>query len=169
MRSRSFLLGLWIAAAAILGAESSASAQEGVYGDVSAEDVAQVLKREGFPIERDIDAAGDPIIWSRLGGRRFGVFFYRCRGETERRCADIQFFAGFDIDGRFPETAMNAWNANVRFGRGYIDDEGDPRLEMDVITVGSTEFLLRESLLWWQTLMADFETFIAASLPEPVS
>lgn len=44
--------------------------------------------------------------------------------------------AGFKATGKVNADAMNTWNAEQRFAKAYLNKEGNPRLEMDVVFCG---------------------------------
>ena len=57
---------------------------------------------------------------------------------------------------------MNQWNAENRFGRGYLTDEGSARIEMDVDLDdgGLSRELFIDNLEFWVLVMSRFEDYI---------
>ena len=50
--------------------------------------------------------------------------------------ASLLFYAGWATESDVPLTAVNDWNARSRFGRAYIDETGDPVIELDLLLSG---------------------------------
>ena len=115
------LLGLMIAAPAM--------ARPLPDGGVTSQEVGNILQEKGYKAQVTTDKDGDPMVRSASGGVDFLVLYYECKGKT--RCPSIQFYAGFKKKGITP-ARIAEWNTKKRFGRAYLDDEFDPRVEMDV-------------------------------------
>jgi hypothetical protein len=47
--------------------------------------------------------------------------------------ASLLFYAGWTIDTEIALTEINEWNRSKRFGRAYLDDLGDPVVELDLL------------------------------------
>lgn len=121
--------------------------------------VARALLASGYQAEMKKDGEGDPMIMSASSGTKFGVFFYNCTNHAN--CATVQFHAGFDTDpGKAPSLEkINAWNRTQRFGRAYLDNEGDPVIEMDIDLDdgGMSQPLFLDNLEFWVSVLAQFE------------
>jgi len=121
--------------------------------------VARALVASGYRAEMKKDGEGDPMIMSASSGTKFGVFFYNCTNHAN--CATVQFHAGFDTDpGKAPSLEkINAWNRTQRFGRAYLDNEGDPVIEMDIDLDdgGMSQPLFLDNLEFWVSVLAQFE------------
>ncbi|WP_199261918.1 YbjN domain-containing protein [Paracoccus binzhouensis] len=132
------------------------AAQAQVVGDP--EVIRLMMMDFGLPAEPDTDAAGDPLIDSRIDGTHFSVYFYQC----EKTCASIQFSAGFDLDAPMTAEQANAWNRDKRFGKVYLDETGDPFIEMDIGLagegIGRKNF--EDALDTWRIVLSDFREFI---------
>ena len=136
----------------------SGAAQAGYAADIiDAEDPEAILDiAKGFGSARlDTDSAGDPKIVGRINGTRYGILFYGC--SNGKQCDDIQFFtawAGVTVS----MNEINKWNSEKRFGKAYLDDEGDPVLEMSSnIDYGVTERNLEDSFDWWSKAVDRFK------------
>jgi hypothetical protein len=130
---------------------------------VKAQDPATVLaamEAGGFTASMGKDGEGAPMISSEHQGTKFKVLFYNCAGE--RNCATVQFHAGYDLEGATPLEKINAWNKSQRFGRAYVDGEGDPILQMDLDLDdgGLSRALFLDNLEFWTSLLAQFEKHI---------
>lgn len=144
----------------ILGTAASgvAIAAEGSVGVTEAE-VMQALSAKGLPVRLGNDSFHEPMIESFAGGVRFYVYFYEC--DTSRRCTNIQFRAGFATHRTLTLERINDWSTRWRFGRLYLDPEGDAILDMDVdVKRGASADLLGTQVQRWLEVMQDAERFL---------
>lgn len=143
-----------VAAALCLLATASAGQVVG-----TADSIAEALTDYGLKVERETDAEGAPKLLTRIEGTRFTIWFYDC---DDGPCTSLQFSAGFDLNDPLSASKMNEWNRDKRFGKAWIDDEGDPFLEMNVALgaegVSANSFDL--SLDMWRIAMGQFRNFI---------
>lgn len=101
------------------------------------------------------DSSNDPMITGRIDGTRYGIFFYGCSDGKE--CDDIQFSASWG-GVKVLMDEINAWNRDKRFGKAYIDKDGDPALEMSVnLDYGVTQRNLDDTFNWWTTALREFK------------
>jgi hypothetical protein len=143
----------------LLGVARSALAAPLPDGGVTVQDVAQVMRGKGYPVEIATAHDGDPLIRSTARGLKFGVFFYECRGAP--RCHAIQFAAGFSAKNVTPEK-IALWNRKKRFGRAYLDDSSEPWVEMDMdLGHGATTEALANDLDRWMVVMDEFSKYFA--------
>jgi len=131
-------------------------------GEITA-DPAQIMKAMqdfGFVATLETDDDGDPKIVSRVSRTKFRVYFFGCENNTN--CGSLHFRSGYDLDNSLSALKINEWNREKRFTKAYIDDEGDPFMEMDVNLdfdgVGTENF--EDTLDWWRLLVEEFEDFI---------
>lgn len=117
--------------------------------------VAALIQDEGYRAVIGTDAVGDPLITSSANGYDFDVFFYGCTdGEN---CRDIQFSVSFDIEDGMSLTRAQDFNLEKRWAKVYLDEDSDPRLEMDFNMYGgvsATNF--NDTLDWWVIIMNEF-------------
>lgn len=130
---------------------------------VTATDAQVVLKAMqdfGLVATMGADTQGDPKISSRVSDTKFSVYFYGCKENTN--CTSIMIKAGYDLTNGISASKVNEWNRQKRFSKAYIDDDGDPFLELDVNLdfegVGPKNF--EDTLDWWRLLVEGFEEFI---------
>lgn len=101
------------------------------------------------------DPDGDPEITGRIEGTRYQVLFYGCT--DGKGCKSIQLVAGW-TDSPVELTALNAWNADRRFGKAYLDLDGDPAIEMNVnLDFGVTARNLDDTFDYWRYVLSDFQ------------
>jgi hypothetical protein len=82
------------------------------------------MEGEGYATSKDDD--GD-IVWKIDGMKSFMLISND--GES------MQFHAAFG-DGNATLKKVNDWNKKRRFSRSYLDDSGDPHLELDLDLAG---------------------------------
>ncbi|MEL7312534.1 MAG: YbjN domain-containing protein [Pseudomonadota bacterium] len=107
------------------------------------------------------DGIGDPLISGRIKGEKYKLFFYMC--EDNKNCKDVQFWSGWTgTDVTLQD--VNRWNNEKRFGKAYIDDEGDPILTYVINLNGGVSYEnLEDSFDWWQTMLSSFVTEVLES------
>lgn len=134
-----------------------AAAPAQVVGD--AEVISLLMMDYGLPVAAEIGPDGTPELQSRVDGVRFRVLFYGC---DPAPCATIQFTTGFDLDRPMPVARINDWNRERRFGKAFLDPEGDPFVEMDVNLygdgIGRRNF--EDTLDLWRQVLSDFREHI---------
>ncbi len=152
MRTTMTMLGAGLLAAATPAAGQMVTAKD-------PQSVITVMQEAGFQAKLEKTEAGDPMIRSASSGSRFTVFFYNCTKGAD--CATVQFFTGYQKKGLKLER-INEWNRDQRFGRAYIDKEGEPVVEMDVDLDdgGVSTALFTDNLEFWTSIMSDFEKHI---------
>ncbi|MHA6265320.1 YbjN domain-containing protein [Aliiroseovarius sp. CAU 1755] len=111
----------------------------------------------GAPANLTEDNVGDPLIEIQYYGTKFAVFFYGCR--EAKNCDSLQMFSGYTADTKITLEALNAWNAEQRYGRVYQAEDGRKLLEYDIYTgnagVSSDDF--DEMFDIWTELVKSFE------------
>lgn len=147
-----------IAAVAVLMMPVAAAAQNVVAK--TGDSVAGFFRDEGATVEVSTDSVGDPNLKVEYYGNDFSVYYYGCDNNTN--CDAVQFFSGYQTDGSVRLAKINEWNAENRFVRGYISDEGAARIEMDVLLAdhGISPDDFAQAVSIWTRAMQDFEEFI---------
>ena len=122
--------------------------------------VVQALQSGGYSATIGTDSVGDPMITSGIGGTTFQIFFYNCT--DNRQCATVQFHSGYDLNEAISLERINQWNRSQRFGRAFLDAEGDPILEMDVDLDdgGISRLLFIDNIEFWSSILGNFERHI---------
>lgn len=141
--------------AALAALPATAPAQ--VLGDP--EVMGLLMQEHGLPVSHATHPDGTPELHSRVDGLQFRILFYAC---DPRPCETIQFTTGFDLERRMPAARINDWNRERRFGKAFVDAEGDPFVEMDVNMygdgVGRRNF--EDTLDIWRQVLNDFRGYI---------
>lgn len=145
-----------LAAAACLG--HTPLAAENVTADV--ERIATILQSEGYKAKRAGEPA-KPYLETAMGGYNTSIYFFGCN-DRGKACKAVQFYAGFDPKNSPSLQAMNDFSAQNRFGRVYLDDDGDPIIEMDVDLEagGMSEALFLDNIAYWNAILGNFAKFV---------
>lgn len=100
------------------------------------------------------DEYGDPLIEARAGGRPYDITFYDCT--ANRDCQSFMLRAGFAARGQ-TEAQMAGWNRSQRFGKAYLDEAGNPVVELDVNMAGGvTRANIEDTFDRWQLTLNKF-------------
>ncbi len=104
---------------------------------------------KGFgPASLDKDYVGDPRITGRIDGQKYTILFYGCVNGKD--CDDIQFYTYWTGGRNVTLDKINEWNRNTKFGKAYLDTDGDTTLEMTVnIDYGVSAKNLENNFSWW--------------------
>jgi hypothetical protein len=95
-----------------------------VVATISVENLAELMEGEGYAVEVNDDRF---VQWKVDG--------YRCQVFVADDSQAVQFHVSF-ADGDATLKKVNLWNATKRFSRTYLDDDGDPHLELDLDLAG---------------------------------
>lgn len=122
--------------------------------------IASILQKEGYQAKR-VSADKEPRIETAMAGYNTSIYFFGC-DDNGRACKTVQFYAGFNPKQSPTLQAMNDYARENRFGRIYLDKEGDPIIEMDVdLEVGGmSEALFIDNLAYWESILGRFGSFV---------
>lgn len=105
------------------------------------------------------DKHGDPLIQGRMEEYKYQIIFYDC--ENGKNCTTIAFDAAWEISSEVDLEKVNDWNQNKRFGRAFLDVDGDPALDWDVnLKHGVEKANLEDTFKIWKDLMQEYVDFI---------
>ncbi|WP_022660793.1 YbjN domain-containing protein [Paucidesulfovibrio longus] len=146
-------------AVALCGANFAADCRaQTLYDGISGAEMQRIMQNMGFKTELTKDDAGDPLISSSDGNLNFQIFFYAC---TKDVCEAVQFYSGFTQAKNPSQSSINTWNTHNRFGRAYLDSEGNSRVEMDALATGGvSEQHFRNLLSTWKIVLNEFSKHI---------
>lgn len=152
-------------AAVLLTGPAPASAQALIDG-TDPDAIVEIAKGYGEAV-LETDNTGDPMISGKMDRTNYVVFFYGCTDGAD--CSTIQFMSSYtNVDGMNSDL-INAWNAEKRFGKAYLDSDGDPVIEMNVnLWAGVSPDNLNDTFDWWRVVMESFENhidFVPADAP----
>ena len=151
-------------AVASLGLLASMAAAPAHAQLVNANDPAKIkaiVESQGWPAKLIDEPGDDPYIESSRNGMPFLIIFMNCT--AGKQCKTLQYYMGFTGAANVPLDRFNAWNREKRFARAYLDEKGDPVLEMDVDLdfAGIPSRNVGETFKTWASLMDSFQTFIS--------
>ena len=106
--------------ASLLGLPAAQAGQPPIIVKTTVDQLLTIAKDEGYAVSLDDD--GD-LMWKIEGFRTY--LLISDSGEY------IQFQTSFEDTEATLET-VNAWNQTKRYSRTYLDDDGDPILELDL-------------------------------------
>lgn len=117
--------------------------------------ISLLMRKFGLEVQAGTDSEGAPKLESRIDGTDFQVYFYTCE---RLPCGSIQFSTGFNLDAPMDPAKVNDWNRRKRFAKVYLDDEGDPYIDMDVNLWGKGigDDTFDDTLDIWRMLLSDF-------------
>ncbi len=121
--------------------------------------LAAIIQDLGYMAEIGVDNVGDPMITTEVEGYPTNIFFYGCTDGAN--CQTLQFSAGFEANGSVSMRDAAEFNRQKRWSNVYIDDEGNPRIEMDVNMYGGVSKLnFEDTFDWWTVVMSSFIEYI---------
>ncbi len=128
-------------------------------GTVKAVHPQSILSAAGRLGEAELvrDGFDDPMIRGRIGSKKYFVYFYGC---TEGRdCTNLTFSARWKSD-QFTDESMGDWNREKRFGKAYLDADGNPTVELSVNLFGGvSRENLEDTADWWRLVVTEFAEF----------
>ena len=105
------------------------------------------------------DGRGDPKIAGRIDASKYVILFHGCTNSAD--CRSIRFMVAWKAKEKLPLARINTYNDEKRFGKAYLDKDGDPTLELDVnLAGGVSRRNLEETCAQWKTSMAYFAKFL---------
>jgi hypothetical protein len=121
---------------------------------ITVERMQAMIQHEGFP-DVSVDPDGDLIV--RMNG-------YRVLVSVSQNDFSVVLLR-FALSGtRATLRDVNEWNSSKLFSRAYIDEDGDPVLEMDVdLAGGVTVARLRDLVRTFAQVQADFLREVAVA------
>ncbi|MEZ4633251.1 MAG: YbjN domain-containing protein [Deinococcales bacterium] len=89
------------------------------------------------------------------------IIFYGQDSEASGEGSSLKFRSAWGNAKNLSHKAINAFNRKFRFVKAYLDLEGDPILEMDLLVEGSSTTYMQNSIRKFIELVTTFETFMA--------
>ena len=122
--------------------------------------IAGVLERAGYAPELGTNA-GERFTAARTNGYKFLILPQDC-DEARINCRSVQFYIAFNPRQSPSLEAMNAYARDNRWGRIYLDRDGDPALEfdLDLERGGMSEDLFLDNLAYWEAAIQAYAKFV---------
>jgi len=103
----------------------------------------------------DKDRDGDPMIVGRAKGYNYGITFHNCQGG---KCDDILLVVPFKSKQSPSLSKINTWNRTKRFGKAYLDRDGDPIIDVSInLDYGICKENLEDTFAIWMKVIHEFE------------
>ena len=123
--------------------------------------VVAALQKEGYRAKL-VTEDKKVHIESASNGAKFYIYPENCGDKGE--CKDLMIRASYNKLKDKPITVaeINDFNRESRWVRGYLDKEGDPIVEMDILFTDQQidEAMFIEAIQVWQKMMGQFHTAI---------
>lgn len=117
-------LRLGVLVAVLAAAAPSLEAQKS-YSRITRDELMSMVRDEGFG---SVETRDDKTFTTKMEGYRV-AFFILSEGES------VQAYSG-RTGTKATLASVNSWNRDKRYSRAYIDDDGDPVLELDLDLAG---------------------------------
>jgi len=88
------------------------------------------------------------------------IIFYGPDSESKGEANSLKFRSAWGNTKDLSTKAINAFNRKFRFVKAYLDHEGDPILENDILVEGSSQQYLQNAIRKFMELVTTFETFM---------
>ena len=91
---------------------------------------------------------------------RYQILFYGCSNNVN--CQSTQFNTAWSVSSKPTLEQINSWNRTRRFGKAYLDSDGDPALDLSVnLKRGIATENLEENFNWWAVAIKDLKKTLA--------
>jgi hypothetical protein len=138
--------------------EARARAEEPVLSRVTPEQVETVLQQMGLAYERGVDSQDDPMFSFKLSTYDVTMYSYGCEAAG---CTSLRLYAYFRLDDPPTVVRINEWNRTKRFSTAYLDSDGDPCLDEDLIVRGGvTPSAIEQFVLTYRSRLSAFASHI---------
>lgn len=88
------------------------------------------------------------------------IIFYGQDSETKGEANSLKYRSAWGNTKDLSPNAINAFNRKFRFVKAYLDHEGDPILEYDILVEGSSQRYIQNTIRKFMELVTTFETFM---------
>ena len=132
-----------------IGATVLADGSAYVYDDLNISQIESFFYSVSYSISFIRGTASDGTPYWRITDRHTGIKLLLIVYDLDSNNADefesLEFIASFTLSPVPSIYRINAWNDAKRFGKAYLDKDGDPMLEFDLDVNGST----KDAIVTW--------------------
>lgn len=96
--------------------------------------IQQALLQMEIAFEQGLDSNGEPI-WL-FAHRGITAMILPHDRIDSGAYESLLFYAAWSTETPFEFSVVNDWNRRARFGRAYVDEQGDPVIELDLLLSG---------------------------------
>lgn len=143
------------------GGEFDKPVPEGKVSVTNPRSLSAALQEAGYKA-KVVFGDGNPYIDSAANGANFSISLENCKEHKD--CQDAMFRSSYAKDDEKPVTleAINTFNRDHRWVRAYLDKDGDPVLEQDLLFTDQQmdKKMFEEAVTIWEDLMDDFHKAI---------
>lgn len=125
--------------------------------------IAELLKSstDATDIKVEKHSSGTPYIVFKQNAVKQAIIFDDC-DKNNKNCTTLQFVATWS-DTKHTLQNINDWNSSKKFTTAYLDDDGDPVLEMSLdLTHKVSKNYLKKYLKIWDSSTLAFQLQILA-------
>lgn len=158
MRSRQLVLAVSLAFV-VIGVSVCTFATP-IYYAADERIIHQVLGEMELEYEVLLDEDGDPTWTFTHLGILITIVLYD--EVTPGSYASLLFYAGWAVEDEVSLAMINNWNSQSRFGRAYVDDRGDPVIELDLLMAGG---VTADTIQEYITVFAEAASNLGVALP----
>lgn len=146
----------------LLGVFATFAASSAMARNIVAEvdQIAAVLKSSGRTAEVK-NAGGERYVLSEASGHKYAILALGC-DDDGASCQSVQFFAAFEAENRPTLESMNNYARNLRWGRIYLDNEGEAILEfdLDLENGGMSRALFLDNVAKWEAMVGGYAKYV---------
>ena len=136
--------------------QGSSAPTGGLMQGTTPDATAQSLQQAGFSKVEMVTVEGQRQVRGEINGSTVVAWHYQCNNGP---CASLTLLTSFGRQASIDSAWINAWNRDKRFGRLFLDKQGNVVFSMDVHFFGGTgpEYLRMSGVLFGSLLKALLE------------
>jgi hypothetical protein len=147
-----------ISLGAIAMLSAAPASAKNVVADV--DQIAAVMKTDGKQAEIKT-AKSERYVSAVAAGYTYAILPFGC-DDAGKNCKSVQFFIAFNPDTSPSLEAMNEYARTKRWGRIYLDKDGDPAMEfdLDLEQGGMSEALFLDNVAYWEAIVEGYSKWV---------
>ncbi len=114
------------------------------------DELVSIFQDEGYRAKLETDNDGDSYIISKFSGYSSQIWINFSDADPIN-IRSLSFRSAFSRPTNLEK--INHWNRSKRYVAAYMDDEGDPRLQMDAFVMDGGASLISNILSIWDLAM----------------
>lgn len=122
--------------------------------------IQQAMMNAGYRAEMSTDDEGNPKIIGTASQSTYWILFLDCGSSSG--CLGLEFYVSYSLDVKPTLDDIDQFNADFRYIRAFTNDDGDPRMMMDILVRdgGLDKRTFLEYVRLWTVIMPSFEEMI---------
>lgn len=122
--------------------------------------IQQAMMNAGYRAELTTDDQGNPKIIGTASKSTYWILFLDCQASSG--CLGVEFYVSYSLDQKPSLEQVNDFNNDFRYIRAFTNDQGQPRMMMDVLVRdgGLDKETFLEYVRLWTVIMPSFEEMI---------